>query len=69
MDDREAANRAVAEHVARMRERLLAGRTELERQHAAVEGTRAHIGGMRRWIAQTEQQLGEQRARRGRDRG
>jgi hypothetical protein len=52
-----------------MRERLLAGRTELERQHAAVEGTRAHIGGMRRWIAQTEQQLGEQRARRGRDRG
>ncbi|HEY6962427.1 MAG TPA: hypothetical protein VI408_11105 [Gaiellaceae bacterium] len=64
MDSREETNRAAAEHVAQMRARIEAGRAELDRQQAAVAGTREHLGGISRWIEQTEQHLGEQRARR-----
>jgi hypothetical protein len=64
MDKREAANRAVAEHVARLRQRLAAGQDEIERQRAAVQETNEHLTGMRRWIEQTDQQLGNERVRR-----
>ena len=65
MDEREAANRSVAEHVARLRRRLRAGQDEIERQKAVVGETAEHLTGMRRWIEQTERQLGNERARRG----
>jgi len=58
MDEREAANRAVAEHIAELRRRLQAGRDELERQRAVIEETNEHLTGMRRWIEETERQLG-----------
>ncbi len=64
MDEREAANRSVAEHVARLRQRLTAGKDEIDRQRAAVDATNEHLTGMRRWIEQTEVQLGNERARR-----
>jgi hypothetical protein len=64
MDEREAANRSVAEHVARLRQRLAMGKDEIERQKAVVDETNEHLTGMRRWIEQTEQQLGNERSRR-----
>lgn len=67
MDEREQANRSIADHVARLRQRLLAGKSEIERQRAAVDATNQHLTGMRRWIEQTDRQLGNERARR--DRG
>jgi hypothetical protein len=67
MDEREAANRAAAEHVQRLRQRLEAGKDEIERQRAVVSDTRAHLTGMQRWIQQTDAHLGEERARREHD--
>jgi hypothetical protein len=67
MDEREAANRAAAEHVERLRNRLRAGQHEIERQRASVTDTREHLSGMQRWIEHTERQLGEERARRALD--
>ena len=64
MDEREAAIRAAAEHVARTRERLKSGHEEIARQHAAVSDTRDHMAGMSLWIEQTDRHLGEERARR-----
>jgi chromosome segregation ATPase len=64
MDEREAANREIAEHVARLRQRLVDGKDEIDRQRASVEETNEHLTGMRRWIEQTEEQLGNERARR-----
>jgi hypothetical protein len=52
VDDPETRNRAVAEHVARLRERLLEGQAEIERQRAAVDETHEHLAGMSRWIEQ-----------------
>jgi hypothetical protein len=63
MDDREAANRSIADHVAHLRKRLVAGKDEIDRQRAAVDATNEHLTGMRRWIEQTERQLGNERAR------
>lgn len=65
MDEREARNRLVAEHIADLRRRLLAGKGEIERQRGVVDETNEHLTGMRRWIEQTERQLGNERARRG----
>lgn len=64
MDEREQANRTIADHVARLRERLLVGKDEIERQRAEVDATNEHLTGMRRWIEQTERQLGNERQRR-----
>ena len=64
MDDREAANRSIADHVARLRERLRAGKDEIDRQKAVVDETNEHLTGMRRWIEQTERQLSNERSRR-----
>ena len=64
MDDREAANRAAQEHIERLRRQLADGKSEIDRQRASVDETREHMSGMSRWIEQTEQSLGEERARR-----
>jgi phage-related tail protein len=65
MDEREAANRSIAEHVARLRQRLMDGKDEIDRQRASIDATNEHMTGMRRWIEQTDRQLGNERARRG----
>jgi hypothetical protein len=64
MDEREQANRFVADHVARLRQRLRAGKDEIERQRAVVAETNEHLTGMRRWIEQTDRHLGDERERR-----
>ena len=64
MDEREQVNRAIADYLERVRRRLNDGKSEIERQRAAVYETREHMAGMRQWIQQTNQQLGEERARR-----
>jgi hypothetical protein len=63
MDKREAANRAAAEHVARLRKRLEEGKNEIG-QREVVDANRDHLADMSRWIEQTDRQLGEERARR-----
>ena len=67
MDEREAANRAAAEHVERLRTSLREGKAEIARQRASVGDTNEHLSGMQRWIQQTDAHLGEERARRERD--
>jgi predicted metal-dependent hydrolase len=69
MDEHEAVNRAIAEHLERLRRRLAEGRSEIERQRASVDATHEHMAGMSRWIAETDRQLGDERARRNRDGG
>jgi hypothetical protein len=50
MDEREAAIRAAAEHVERLRVRLREGQDEIHRQRASVSQTREHLSGIERWI-------------------
>ena len=64
MDEREAANRSVADYLARLRQRLADGRSELQRQRALIDETHEHLAGMSRWIEQTDLELGQTRARR-----
>ena len=66
MDEREAAIRAAADHVSRVRQRLRDGQTEIRRQHASVNQIREHMAGISRWIKQTDQLLEEDRVRRAR---
>ena len=63
MDEREALNRSAADYLARMRQQIAAGRSEIQRQRAAVDATHEHLAGMSRWIEQTDLQLGQERAR------
>jgi len=67
MDEREAAIRAAADHVSRVRQRLQDGQTEIQRQHASVSQLREHMADISRWIEQTDQLLEEERVRRARD--
>jgi hypothetical protein len=64
MDEREAANRSAADYLARLRQRLTDGKSEIERQRASVDATHEHLAGMSRWIEQTDRQLGQERERR-----
>jgi hypothetical protein len=64
MDEREATNRSVADYLARLRQRLADGRSELQRQRALIDETHEHLAGMSRWIEQTNLELGQTRARR-----
>jgi len=64
MDEREAANHAVAEYLERLRHRIADGKSEIERQRASVNETHEHLAGMSRWIEQTDRQLGQERERR-----
>jgi hypothetical protein len=65
MDEREAANRSIAEYLAELRQRLVDGRSELQRQRALIDETHEHLAGMSRWIEQTDLQLDRERSRRG----
>jgi hypothetical protein len=67
MDEREAANRSIAEYLAHLRQRLADGRSELQRQRALIDETHEHLAGMSRWIEQTDLELNRTRTRRGRD--
>jgi hypothetical protein len=67
MDEREAANRSVAEYLDSLRRRLADGRSELQRQRAVIDETQEHLAGMSRWIEQTDLELGRTRTRRGDD--
>jgi hypothetical protein len=64
MDEREAANRSVADYLDRLRQRLADGRSELQRQRALIDETHEHLAGMSRWIEQTDLELSQTRARR-----
>lgn len=64
MDEREAANRAAADYLARLRQRIADGKSEIERQRASVDETHEHLAGMSRWIEQTDRELGQERERR-----
>ena len=66
MDEREAANRSVADYLARLRQRLADGRSELQRQRALIDETHEHLAGMSRWIEQTDLELGRTRTPRAR---
>jgi peptidoglycan hydrolase CwlO-like protein len=66
--DREASNRAAAEHVARLRQELEEGRAELDRQRAAVDETNEHLENVAGWIDETERHLDAARRLR-RDQG
>jgi hypothetical protein len=63
MDEREAANRSVAEYLEHLRQRLADGRAELQRQRALIDETHEHLAGMSQWIEQTnlELELGRER--------
>jgi hypothetical protein len=67
MDEREAANRSVAEYLDSLRQRLADGRSELQRQRALIDETHEHLAGMSRWIEQTDLELNRARTRRQRD--
>ena len=58
MDDREQANRRVADHVARTRKRLDDGKDEIERQQASV-----------RWLKTAEAPMGDPETERDATRG
>ena len=64
MDEREAANRSVAEYLDSLRRRLADGRSELQRQRALIDETHEHLAGMSRWIEQTDLELSRTRSRR-----
>jgi hypothetical protein len=65
MDEREAANRSIAEYLTHLRQRLADGRSELQRQRALIDETHEHLAGMSRWIEQTDLELKQTRTRRG----
>jgi hypothetical protein len=67
MDEREAANRSIAEYLAHLRQRLADGRSELQRQRAVIDETHEHLAGMSRWIEQTDLELKQTRTRHGDD--
>ena len=64
MDEREAVNRSAADYLARLRQRIEEGKSEIERQRASVDETHEHLAGMSRWIEQTDRELGQERERR-----
>ena len=64
MDEREAVNRSAADYLARLRQRIEDGKSEIERQRASVDETHEHLAGMSRWIEQTDRELGQERERR-----
>jgi chromosome segregation ATPase len=61
MDEREAANRSAADYLARLRQRLADGKSEIQRLRESIDATHEHLAGMSRWIEQTDLQLREER--------
>jgi chromosome segregation ATPase len=64
MDEREAANRSAADYLARLRQRLADGKSEIQRLRESIDATHEHLAGMSRWIEQTDLQLRDERDRR-----
>jgi hypothetical protein len=64
MDEGEALNRGIVEHLERLRRRFAEGQSEIDRQRASVYATHEHMSGMSRWVAETDRQLSGERARR-----
>jgi hypothetical protein len=64
MDEREAANRSAADYLARLRQRLADGKSEIQRLRESIDATHEHLAGMSRWIEQTDLQLCEEGDRR-----
>jgi len=64
MDEREAANRSAANYVARLRQRIADGKSEIQRLRESIDATHEHLAGMSRWIEQTDLQLDDEQARR-----
>jgi len=64
MDEREAANRSGANYVARLRQRIADGKSEIQRLRESIDATHEHLAGMSRWIEQTDLQLDDERAGR-----
>ncbi|HEY8722733.1 MAG TPA: hypothetical protein VIL92_02595 [Gaiellaceae bacterium] len=64
MDEREAANRSAANYVARLRQRIADGKSEIQRLRESIDATHEHLAGMSRWIEQTDLQLDDERAGR-----
>jgi hypothetical protein len=65
MDEREAANRSAADYLARLRQRLADGKSEIQRLRESIDATHEHLAGMSRWIEQTDLELGRTRCERG----
>jgi septal ring factor EnvC (AmiA/AmiB activator) len=65
MDEREAANRSAADYLARLRQRLADGKSEIQRLRESIDATHEHLAGMSRWIEQTDLELGRTRHERG----
>jgi len=65
MDEREAANRSAAEYLARLRQRIAEGKSEIQRLRESIDATHEHLAGMSRWIEQTDLELGRTRRERG----
>ena len=63
MDEREAANRSAANYVARLRQRIADGKSEIQRLRESIDATHEHLAGMSGWIEQTDLQLDDERAR------
>jgi len=64
MDEREAANRSAANYVARLRQRIADGKSEIQRLRESIDATHEHLAGMSRWIEQTDLQFDDERAGR-----
>jgi septal ring factor EnvC (AmiA/AmiB activator) len=64
MDEREAANRSAADYLARLRQRLADGKSEIQRLRESIDATHEHLAGMSRWIEQTDLHLRDERDRR-----
>ena len=58
MDEREEANRKLAEYVQRLRRRLADGKSEIDRQRSEAEETRRHIEEMARWLERSDELRG-----------
>jgi hypothetical protein len=64
MDEREAANRSAADYLARLRQRLADGKSEIQRLRESIDATHEHLAGMSRWIEQTNLHFRGRRDRR-----
>jgi hypothetical protein len=58
MDDRERANREMAEYVQRLRRQLADGKSEIDRQRNEAGETRRHIDEMARWLGRSDELRG-----------
>jgi hypothetical protein len=58
MDDREQANRRMADYVQTTRRRLVDGKSEIARQQNELGMTQRHIDEMARWLDRSDELRG-----------